>query len=120
MFYPSTALRMRLPHCCLSVTSRPVRMAGGQVMSAALVLAIVGVTLSALIGEHGIAHLLRLRAERRALGDTAFALMQHNQRMRDEIQRLRTDDLYLEELARRQLGMVRPNEFVYRFRREGG
>jgi len=29
---------------------------------------------------------------------------------------LRTDDLYLEGLARRELGLVRPNEFVYRFR----
>jgi len=64
------------------------------VLSAALVLAIAGVAASVLLGEHGVAHLLRLRAERRAIG------------------------LYLEGLARRQLGLVRPNEFVYRFRRD--
>ena len=87
-------------------------------LSAALVLAIVGVTASALIGEDGVAHLLRLRAERRALGQTAFVLMERNARLRDEIRRLQTDDLYLEGLARRQLGLVRPNEFVYRFRRD--
>ncbi len=93
-------------------------MGGGQVLSAALVLAITGVAASVLLGEHGIAHLLRLRAERRALGQATFALMEHNVRLRDEIHRLRTDDLYLEGLARRQLGLVRPNEFVYRFRRD--
>jgi cell division protein FtsB len=94
-------------------------MAGGQVLSAALVLAIVGVTASALLGEHGVAHLLRLRAERRTLGETAFGLLQQNHRLRDAIARLKTDDVYLEGLARRQLGLVRPNELVYRLRRPG-
>ncbi|HYR95874.1 MAG TPA: septum formation initiator family protein [Candidatus Binatus sp.] len=94
-----------------------VRMAGGQVLSAALVLAIVGITASALLGEHGVAHLVRLRGERRTLGDAAFSLLEQNRRLREEIVRLRTDDVYLEGLARRQLGLVRPNELVYRFRR---
>ena len=95
-------------------------MAGGQVLTAALMLAIVGVAASALVGEHGVAHLLRLRGERRALGETAFALLEQNRRLRDAIARLQTDDVYLEGLARRQLGLVRPNELVYRFRRPGG
>ncbi len=43
-------------------------------LSAALGLAIAGVAASVLLGEHGVAHLLRLRAERRALGQTAFVL----------------------------------------------
>jgi cell division protein FtsB len=94
-------------------------MAGGQVLTAALVLAIVGVSVSALIGEHGVAHLLRLHAERRALGDKAFDLLEQNRRLRDAIARLETDDVYLEGLARRQFGLVRPNELVYRPRRPG-
>jgi cell division protein FtsB len=93
-------------------------MEGGQMLSAALVLAIVAVAASVLIGEHGVAHLTRLRAERHALADGAFALLEQNQALRQEIQRLHGDDLYLEELARRRLGLVRPNEFVYRFRGE--
>jgi cell division protein FtsB len=93
-----------------------VRVGGGQTLSAALALAILGIAASVAFGEHGVAHLLRLRAERRALADGAFALLQQNQRLRTEIQRLRSDDLYVEEQARRRLGLVRPNEFVYRFR----
>jgi cell division protein FtsB len=94
-----------------------VRVEGGQVLSGALVIAIVGVAASVLLGEHGIAHLLRLRAERRELGGAAFGLFRVNAHLRHEIDRLHTDDLYLEELARHSRGLVRPNETVYRFRR---
>ena len=82
-----------------------------------MAVAIAGVSTSALFGEHGVAHLLRLRAERRALGETAFALLERTDQLRADITRLRTDDRYLEAFARRQLGLVRPNETVYRFRR---
>ena len=89
-------------------------------LTAALALAIVAVTGSALFGEHGVAHLLRLRTERQELGQAAFTLLQTNPRLRGEIERLRSDDLYLEQLARRQLGLVRPNETIYRVRRRPG
>jgi cell division protein FtsB len=37
-------------------------------------------------------------------------LIADNARLREEIQRLQTDDRYIEEIARRQLGLVRPGE----------
>ena len=92
-------------------------MPGGRLLSVVLLLASVTVTASALIGEHGIPHLIGLRAEREDIGRTAFALLEENARLRDELRRLKKDDLYLEQLARRQLGLVRPGEIVYRFRR---
>ena len=95
-------------------------MTSGQVLSAVLVVLIATVTISLLFGEHGIRHLLALRAERHALGQSAFALFQENARLRAQIVRLKNDDLYLEGLARRQLGLVRPNEVVYRFRAARG
>ena len=85
-------------------------------LTAGLWLAIVGVAASGLLSEHGVAHLLRLRVERQELGEHAVALVQQNQAIRTEIHRLETDRLYLEGLARRELGFVRPNEIVYRFR----
>jgi cell division protein FtsB len=91
-------------------------MAGGEVVSAALILGIAAVTGSVLFGEHGLQHLLRLRGERRELGQVAFALLQDKARLLEEIRRLRSDDLYLEQMARRELGLVRPNELVYRVR----
>lgn len=37
-------------------------------------------------------------------------LIEQNTRLREEIQRLQTDDRYIERLARQQLGLVRPGE----------
>lgn len=93
-----------------------MRLGGGQVVNGALVFLIVGVTVTTLVGEHGVTHLWRLRAERKALGDAAFGLFRTNERLRSEIAKLRGDDLYLEGLVRRSRGLVRPNETVYRFR----
>jgi cell division protein FtsB len=86
----------------------------------ALALASVVVTASTLFGDEGLAHLLRLRAERRQLGRAAFALLVENARLRDEIERLRTDDRHLEALARLEFGLVRPGEVVYRLKRDAG
>jgi cell division protein FtsB len=97
-----------------------VRLTSGRALSAVLLAVIAMVTLSALFGEHGIPHLLALRAERQTLGQTAFTLFQENERLREQITRLKTDDLYVEGLARKQLGLVRPNEIVYRFRAARG
>ena len=68
-------------------------MAGGRLLSMVLLLASVTVTASALVGEHGIPHLIGLRAEREDLGRTAFALLEENARLRDELRRLKKDDL---------------------------
>jgi cell division protein FtsB len=93
-----------------------MRVGGGQVMNGALVLLIIAVASTTLFGEHGVTHLLRLRAERKALGDAAFGLFRANEHLRGEITKLRDDELYLEGLVRRSRGLVRPNETVYRFR----
>lgn len=86
-------------------------------LSATLLLLIVAVAASAVFGGHGLTHLTRLRAERRALARATFTRLERNAQLREEIERLRGDDLYLEQLARRQLGLVKPNETVYRLRR---
>ena len=41
--------------------------------------------------------------------------LQDNAALRAEISRLRSDPKYLESLARERLGLVRPDEMVYRF-----
>jgi cell division protein FtsB len=68
-----------------------------------------------IFGTRGVAHLLNLHAQRRALGEHAFALLQGNRILRDRIGRLRGDERYLEALARANLGLVREGEIVYRF-----
>ena len=82
-----------------------------------LLIAIVAVLGSLVLGHDGVPRLLGLRAERQRLGEQAVALLQQNAGLRDQIERLRTDDRFLEAMARRELGYVRPDEIVYRFHR---
>jgi len=102
----------------LSVTTVAfVRWSGGQTLTIGIVV-IIGLVLgSMLLAPGGIPSLLALRAERQRLGEQAVALLQQNAALREQIQQLKTDDRFLEALARRELGMTRPDEVVYRFRR---
>ena len=102
----------------LSVTTVAlVRWSGGQTLTIGLVV-IIGLVLSSmLLAPGGIPKLLALRAERQRLGEQAVALLQQNAALREQIQQLKSDDRFLEAIARRELGMTRPDEVVYRFRR---
>ncbi len=94
-----------------------VRWSGGQVLTTVLVAAIGLVFVSLLFAQDGLPALVALRGERQRLGEQAVALLQQNAALRDQIRRLRSDDAFLEQEARRELGFVRDDEVVYRFRR---
>ena len=79
-----------------------------------MVIAAVATSLRA--GSDGGARYMALRAERQELGGAAVRRLQENTALRAEITRLRTDPRYLEAMARKHLGLVRPDEYVYRFR----
>ena len=89
-------------------------------ISALLLIATVVVLASALFGRQGARHLGRLRTERQQVADATFALLRGNALLRDDIERLRHDERLMEQLARRQLGLVRPGELVFRFGRQQG
>jgi cell division protein FtsB len=66
-------------------------------------------------GERGVLHIWRLAEEKRKLDEANFVLQKENEGLREKIHRLRHDDLYLEKVAREELGLARPGEIVYRF-----
>jgi cell division protein FtsB len=59
-------------------------------------------------GEKGILHLLRLKRE-------LTRIQEENQRLREEVKRLQQEKRYIEEIARRELGMVKEGEVIYQF-----
>ena len=77
-------------------------------VSAALVAAI-------LFGSRGLLRLRALTNEEAAIKQRIGGLLLENQHLRTQLHALRSDDRYLERLAREQLGFVRPGEVVYRF-----
>jgi len=94
-----------------------VRWNGGQLLTIGLLGLILVVGASALVGNHGVRELLSLQAERQRLGEQAVALLAQTTSLRDQVARIKNDDHFLETLARRELGLVKPGEVSYRFRR---
>ena len=77
---------------------------------------LAGLLGSCVFGGGGLLQLWRLHGERSALGEETYRLLAKNDELRQSILRLRRSDRALERLARRELGLVREGEVVYRFR----
>ena len=68
-------------------------------------------------GERGFIHLYRMDKERQVYLERIRNLEKTNQALLDQIHRLRTDKEYIESVARKELGLVRDNEVIYRVNR---
>jgi cell division protein FtsB len=81
------------------------------------VLCILGPVIAWLgFGRHGFIHLYGVEQERQAYIEKINKLTEENQALFEEIRRLRTDPKHVEMVARRELGLVRKNEVIYRFK----
>lgn len=69
-----------------------------------------------IFGERGLLHLYHAELERQEHMERIRTLAEENRAMMAEIERLRNDMKYIEQLARKELNMVKPNETIYRFR----
>ena len=69
-------------------------------------------------GERGFIHLYRMEKDRRAHLERIREVEKQNHELLEEIKRLRTDKGYLESMARKELGLVKDDEILYRFSRE--
>ena len=66
-------------------------------------------------GEKGILHLFRLKKEVARIKEKNSKLEEENQKLREEVKRLQSDKRYIEEIARKELGMVKEEEIIYQF-----
>jgi cell division protein FtsB len=80
----------------------------------ALVLFFAAATVvDALVGEQGLFAMLRARRQAGELAATIARQRAENTRLRDEVQRLQNDPAAIEEVARRELGLIRPGEKLF-------
>ena len=79
------------------------------------VLVFIGVVIvvDALVGDKGLLATSKAREEYRALEGSLTEARAENARLRDEAQRLREDPATIEEIARRELGLIKPGEKVF-------
>ena len=66
-------------------------------------------------GDKGIIHLLRLQKELVRIKDANVKIEQENRKLREEVKRLQHEKRYIEENARKELGMVKEGEVIYQF-----
>ena len=78
-----------------------------------LILILFAVSLFA--GPLGPRDLLALRRHQKVLDAKREELLTRNAALRTSVQRLTSDNHYLERLIRRELGYTRPNELVYKY-----
>ncbi len=65
--------------------------------------------------QSGVLALLQKRAKIKTLENKTLLLERSNKDLEQEINRLRTDPAYLEEVARREHGLLKKNEIIYDF-----
>ena len=71
-------------------------------------------------GERGFIHLYKIEKERQAYVGKIRELEQENQQLLDEINRLRSDRDYIESQGRKELGLLKDGEVLYRFKKDSG
>lgn len=67
----------------------------------------------AVFGDRGVLRILQAERQQKELESQLADLRQEQQQLREEIERLRNDKDYWEQLARKNLGMVREGELIY-------
>lgn len=90
---------------------RPWR--NGRVVRFLLLFVALIIVIDALVGDRGLLAMIRARRDY----DTAAAALARqraeNAQLRDEARRLRDDPAAIEEIARRELGLIKPGERVF-------
>ncbi len=71
------------------------------------------VMVDAIVGEHGLLAMRRARHQYDELSAAVARQRAENARLREEVRRLKDDPSAIEELARRELGLIRPGEKVF-------
>jgi cell division protein FtsB len=67
----------------------------------------------ALVGEKGLLAMMKARQQYQVLEQSLQSARAENARLREEARRLREDPSAIEDLARRELGLIRPGEKVF-------
>ncbi|MBW2621447.1 MAG: septum formation initiator family protein [Deltaproteobacteria bacterium] len=74
--------------------------------------------LTLLYSNQGFFHLRRLEAEKTKLESANQDIKEENKLFLEKIERIKDDPKYIEDVARKKLGLVRPDEQIYRLKKD--
>ena len=78
-----------------------------------LLVIIIG-TITLVFNDFGLFKLIKLQREHNKLDNSLMALLEQQEKLREQITKLQTDNAYIEQIARERFMMVLPGEKVYR------
>jgi cell division protein FtsB len=84
-----------------------------RIVQLLLVCVAIVILVDALVGDRGLLAMLRARHEHDELTDAIARQRAENARLRNEARQLREDPSTIEEIARRDLGLIHPGEKVF-------
>ena len=90
---------------------RPTR--NRRIVQLLLVLVASIIIVDGLVGDRGLLAMLRARHEYDELAASIARQRSENARLREQARRLREDPTAIEEIARRELGLIKPGEKVF-------
>ncbi len=79
----------------------------------AVILFTVVLVVDACVGEKGVLRLLEARREYQRVEEALAVARAENAALREQARRLREDPSAIEELARRELGLIKPGEKLF-------
>jgi cell division protein FtsB len=94
-------------------SSTTARRRGRRAIEYALLLIGCVVFVDALVGEKGLLETVKKREEFKVLEQSIRRARAENELLRQEAKRLRSDPTAIEDLARRELGLIRPGEHLF-------
>jgi cell division protein FtsB len=86
-----------------------------KILLSIAVLIIFSMLLFILFGDHGLADLNMLKKERARLVESSERLADDNLLLYNKINRLKNDPVYIENVARQELGMIGKDEVILKF-----
>ena len=101
----------RTPRRRARAPKKPTR--NGRIVQLLVLLVASIIIVDGLVGDRGLLAMLRARHEYEQLAGSIARQRAENARLRDQARRLREDPSAIEEIARRELGLIRPGERVF-------
>lgn len=89
------------------------RARGRRLLQYLLVFVSCVLVVDAIVGEKGLIAMVKARQQYRALERSLSEARAENARLREEARRLREDPAAIEEIARRELGLIKPGEKLF-------
>ena len=96
-----------------TTTSTPPRRRRGNIVRYLIVAVGCVLIIDALVGDRGFLAMLKARQQYRTLETSLVRSREENTQLREQARQLREDPQAIEDLARRELGLIRPGEKLF-------